>query len=179
MLKVLFKNLAICGALTFFLSSCGFQPLLSGQHTEPQRFVIKLNGSGYSAYKLRRELEKQLALTPKINDKAYLISLSMSEGYVPIAYGTDATISRNQIQATTKYTIEEGSQFIAAGTVTSYSTYMLNYTQEFNTRSAESAASERTLINLAEELAREIMLKIRSLPEERPREKLEMEVSAE
>lgn len=153
--------------LALSLAGCGFQPLMSGQHDTPQRFMIKINGTGYSAYKFRRELEKQLALTPRVNDNAYTLHIAISEGYIPIAYGTDATISRSQIQATATYTIEDGNQFIAKGTVTAYSTYMLNYTAEFSTRSAQAAASERALINLTEELVREVMFKIRSTPEKK------------
>ena len=51
----------------------------------------------------------------------------------------------------------------------------MNYTEEFSTRSAQTAASERALINLAEELSREIMLKIRSLPEVAEKTKLNLD----
>jgi hypothetical protein len=162
---MLLKKLAVMSFLSFFLVGCGFQPLMTGQHETPQNFMLNINGSGYSAYKFRRELEKQLALTPKVNNKAYTLTISVSEGYVPIAYGTDATVSRSQIQATANYAIDEGNKTIAKGSVTAYSAYSLNYTEEFSTRSAQSAASERALINLAEELSREIMLKIRTIPE--------------
>lgn len=159
------KKLTVMSFLSFLLAGCGFQPLMTGQHETPQKFTLKIRGSGYCAYKFRRELEKQLALTPQVNDKAYVLTISVSEGYVPIAYGTDATVSRSQIQATATYTLYDGSQMIAKGNVTSYSSYTLNLTQEFSTRSAQAAASERTLISLAEELSREIMLKIRVAPE--------------
>ncbi len=162
---MLLKKLIAVSFLSFPLAGCGFQPLMTGQHETPQKFTLKISGSGYSAYKFRRELEKQLALTPQVNDKAYVLTISVSEGYVPIAYGTDATISRSQIQARATYTLYDCSQMIAKGAVTSYSSYTLNSTQEFSTRSAQAAASERTLINLAEELSREIMLKIRIAPE--------------
>jgi hypothetical protein len=150
---------------SFLLGGCGFQPMMVGQNETPQKFMLRVNGTGYSTYKFRRELEKQLSLTPKINDREFALSVSLSEGYVPIAYGTDATISRSQVQATATYEISEADRLIATGRTTSYSTYILNYTTEFGTRSAQAAASERTLINLAEELSREIMLKIRSAPE--------------
>lgn len=159
------QKLIVLAFLSMTLVGCGFHPLMTGQHETPQKFHLKINGSGYSAYKFRRELEKQLALTPQINDKAYTVSITLTEGYVPIAYGTDATISRSQLQASTSYSIMDGHQLIATGKATAYSTYMLNYTEEFSTRSAQFAASERTLISLAEELSREIMLKIRSAPE--------------
>jgi len=155
-----------------FLAGCGFQPLMTGQPETPQKFVLKINGSGYAAYKFRRELEKQLAWTPKVNGKAYVLTVSVSEGHVPIAYGADATVSRSQIQATASYTLQESAQTIAKGNVTAYSTYILNYTEEFSTRSAQAAASERTLINLAEELSREVMLKIRVAPEREEEKKL-------
>ena len=169
------KKLMLLSLLALPLGGCGFQPLLSGQHDTPQRFNLKINGTGYCAYKFRRELEKQLALTPKVNDKAYVLNVVVSEGYVPIAYGADATVSRSQIQATATYMIEDSSQFIAKGTVTAYSTYILNYTEEFSTRSAQAAASERTLLSLSEELAREVMLKIRSAPEKRVKDRPETE----
>lgn len=177
MVKMVFKKLMVLSLFTLFLSGCGFQPLLTGQHETPQRFTLKINGTGYSTYKFRRELEKQLALTPKVNDKAYVLAVSISEGYVPIAYGTDATVSRSQVQATASYIIHDSDKILAKGTVTAYSSYILNYTEEFSTRSAEAAASERTLLNLSEELAREIMLKIRSAPEKQ--EKAEALTEAE
>jgi LPS-assembly lipoprotein len=164
-MQMLLQKLLSVSFLCLFLVGCGFQPLMTGQHKTPQQFTMKMGGSGYSTYKFRRELEKQLSLTPKVNDRPYVLKVSVNEGYVPLAYGTDATVSRNQIQATATYTIEDGSQTLARGTVTAYSAYILNYTQEFSTRSAQAAASERTLISLAEELSREIMLKIRSAPE--------------
>lgn len=172
-----FKRSLITTVLSFFLSGCGFQPLMTGEHHTPQRFDLKISGLGYSTYKFRRELEKQFALTPRLNDKTYSLAVSLSEGYVPIAYGTDATTSRNQVQARGSYTLTDGTQEIAKGNVTAYSTYILNYTEEFSTRSAQSAASERTLLSLAEELAREVMLKIRSAPEkpEPPRSQTEAE----
>jgi hypothetical protein len=171
MLNMSFKKLMLLSFLALTLAGCGFQPLLSGQHDTPQRFNLKVSGTGYSAYKFRRELEKQLALTPRVNTKAYGLKVLVSEGYAPIAYGTDATVSRSQIQATASYMLQDGDQFIAKGTVTAHSTYILNYTQEFSTRSAQAAASERTLISLTEELAREIMLKIRTSPEKKVKEK--------
>lgn len=169
------KQIYLASFLSIFLSGCGFQPLLTGQHEAPQKFNLSITGTGYSAYKFRRELEKQLALTPKINNNAYNITISLSEGYVPIAYGTDATISRSQVQTTATYSIQQGRISFASGVVTSYSSYILNYTEEFSTRSAQTAASERALINLAEELSREIMLKIRSLPEveEKPQQSID------
>lgn len=160
--KSIVRNFVFLLGVCFFLNGCGFQPLMTGNHTTPQRFNIKISSAGYTAYKIRRELEKQLALTPKINDKTYVLSVSVTEGYVPIAYGTDATVSRNQIQATAIYSIHDGSQIIAKGTVTAYSSYILNYTEEFSTRSAQSAASERTLLSLSEELGREVMMRIRT-----------------
>lgn len=165
MISMSFRKLVLLSFLALPLAGCGFQPLLSGQHDTPQRFNLKVSGTGYSAYKFRRELEKQLTLTPKVNNKAYALKVVVSEGYAPIAYGVDATVSRSQIQATATYMIQDGDQFIAKGAVTAYSSYILNYTEEFSTRSAQAAASERTLISLSEELAREIMLKIRSAPE--------------
>ncbi|MBX9804609.1 MAG: hypothetical protein K2Y18_02520 [Alphaproteobacteria bacterium] len=165
-----FKKLLAISFLSLPLTGCGFQPLMSGQQEYPQRFNLKINGTGYSAYKFRRELEKQLALTPRVNNKAYIVSITVNEGYVPIAYGSDATVSRSQIQATANYKIYDGNKFRAQGTVTAYSSYILNYTEEFSTRSAESAASERTILSLSEEVAREIMLKIRSLPEKEDRQ---------
>jgi hypothetical protein len=174
-LKMAGRQFFLLTFLSFILVGCGFQPLLSGQHETPQKFNLSITGTGYSAYKFRRELEKQLALTPKINNNAYIINISVSEGYVPIAYGTDATISRSQVQAMATYSIQLGRESFASGVVTSYSSYILNYTEEFSTRSAQTAASERALINLAEELSREIMLKIRSLPEVAEKTKLNLD----
>lgn len=171
MINMSFKKLALLSFLTLPLAGCGFQPLLSGQHDTPQRFNLKVSGTGYSAYKFRRELEKQLALTPRVNTKAYVLKVVVSEGYAPLAYGTDATVSRSQIQALASYILQDGDQFIAKGTVTAHSTYILNYTEEFSTRSAQAAASERTLVSLTEELAREVMLKIRSAPEKKVKER--------
>lgn len=169
------KKFVLLSLLALPLIGCGFQPLLSGQHDAPQRFHLKVNGGGYSAYKFRRELEKQLALTPKINDKAYVLNVRVAEGYTPIAYGADATVSRSQIQAIARYMIQDGKQLIAQGTVMAYSAYILNYREEFSTRSAQAAASERTLITLVEELVREIMFKIRSAPEKPLKDKPEIE----
>ena len=167
MINIFCKKLVPLSFLVLVLVGCGFQPLMSGQHDTPQRFHLKVNGTGYSAYKFRRELEKQLALTPKINDKIYTLNVGVSEGYVPLVYGVDATVSRSQTQATATYEIKDSSELIAKGAVTAYSSYILNYTEEFSTRSAQAAASERTLISLAEELVREVMFKIRSDPERR------------
>jgi hypothetical protein len=50
---------------------------------------------------------------------------------------------------------------IAQGTLAADSSYQLNYSEEFATRSAQAAAVERTLMILAEDLAREIGFKIR------------------
>ena len=61
MLKRLFRNLSILSLVTVCLIGCGFQPLMTGQNESPQRYILKINGSGYTAYKFRRELEKQLA----------------------------------------------------------------------------------------------------------------------
>jgi hypothetical protein len=151
--------------LSLSVTGCGFQPLMTGQSRTPQRFALKIEGAGYFAYKFRRELEKQLALTPKINDQAYALTVVIQEGCVPLTYGVDATVSRNQVQATATYALTDGTQKLATGLVKAYSTYTLNYAEEFSTRSAQFAANEHALISLAEELAREIMLKMRSAPE--------------
>ena len=161
MLKRLFRNLSILSLVTVCLIGCGFQPLMTGQNESPQRYILKINGSGYTAYKFRRELEKQLTLTPKINDTAYVITVTLTESYIATTYGTDATVSRSQVQSTAAYTIMDCNKPIAQGTLTADSSYQLNYSEEFATRSAQRAAVERTLIILAEDLAREVALKIR------------------
>jgi LPS-assembly lipoprotein len=134
---------------------------MTGQNDTPQRYILKINGSGYAAYKFRRELEKQLALTPKVNDKAYVITVSLTESYIATTYGTDATVSRSQVQSTAAYTIMDCNKPVAQGTLAADSSYQLNYREEFATRSAQAAAVERTLMILAEDLAREVTLKIR------------------
>jgi hypothetical protein len=156
-----FRNLGVLSLVALFLIGCGFQPLMTGENESPQRYILKINGSGYSAYKFRRELEKQLALTPKVNDKAYTITVALTESYIATTYGTDATVSRSQVQSTAAYTITDCNKPIAQGTLSADSSYQLNYEQEFATRSAQTAAVERTLIILAEDLAREIALRIR------------------
>ena len=178
MLKRLSKLIPLFLLGTFF-TGCGFQPLMTGQNDTPQRFTLKINGSGYAAYKLRRELEKQLALTPKLNDKSYVLTVSVAEGYTPTTYGTDATVSRSQVQSTATYILKDCNRFMAQGTVTAHSSYLLNYAEEFSTRSAQTAASERTFIILAEELAREVMLKIRSAPEKQETTRKETAVEKE
>ena len=61
---------------------------MTGQNKPPQRYILKINGSGYAAYKFRRELEKQLALMPKVNDNAYVITVTLTESYISTTYGT-------------------------------------------------------------------------------------------
>lgn len=142
---------------TLLLSGCGFQPLLSGDSRQQQSFELHVKGADYSAYKFRREMEKNLAYTPKFDDESYKLNVVLTETRTAAAYRHDANITRWISTLSAAYIISKGKQIIGQSTASSVTSYPMTPAQEFVTRTAEVAASNRTAINLAEDVSRDIL----------------------
>ncbi len=145
-----------------FLSSCGFQPLLTGDPEKMQTFSIQVEGGGYSAYKFRRELEKVLISTPKISNEKIDVVVSVVSTSSNAVFGDDATVTRAQEKAAANFTIRKSGKQLYQGSIDTQASYPLSSNEEFANRMSQSAAVERTLIALAEDLGREIQRVIRA-----------------
>jgi LPS-assembly lipoprotein len=125
-----------------------------------QSFDLHVKGSGFPAYKFRRELEKQLAIVPRISDIPYRIDISVVETLTAAAYARDASATRAQAQLTAHYTVKQGNRTIATDQVYVTSSYPIIASDEFISKTAEKSAIVRTSINLAEDVAREIIRRL-------------------
>ena len=156
------RTIFATGLLSLCLSGCGFQPLYSGSSEEQQTFDIHVKGDGYSTYKFRRELEKNLAYTPKFDDEKYRLDVTVSESKSAVTYRTDASVTRNQETLSATCLISKKGQTIATSTGTIVTSYPLTPAAEYVTRVAEDAAANRSSITLAEDISRDILRQIKA-----------------
>lgn len=142
--------------LVFSLASCGFSPMYCGDHSQTQAICLTVKGNGYTAYKFRRELEKQLAIMPRFNTHEYKLNIHLIESKSAASYAQDATITRSQVRISAHYALKQDGQDFAQYTNDITTSYPVIATDEFITRNADRAAATRVAIVLAEDVARDI-----------------------
>lgn len=149
------------------LTGCGFQPLYSGDPCQRQAFELHIKGNGYSTYKFRREMEKQLAIIPKFDNEEYQLKITVTEVRTVAAQQHDASVTRKLSTLTTvcdisrKITLPDTNkpQYtpITTSTVSVTSSYPITPRDDYVSRVAETAASTRTAITLAQDSVRDIL----------------------
>ncbi len=143
-------------SLTFFLSSCGFTPMYCGDTSQTQPICITVKGDGYTAYKFRRELEKQLAIIPRFNNHNYRLNLTLTETKSAASYAQDATITRSQTTVSVTYELKQDGKNYGTYTNELTTSYPVVSADEFITCNADKAAETRVAILLAEDVARDV-----------------------
>lgn len=146
--------------------------MFSGDTCQRQAFELHIKGEGYSTYKFRRELEKQLAIVPKFDDEIYQLNIHVKETRSVAAQRHDASITRKLSTLSANCLIAKvvppvtgnKPQYIPITTssVNVTSSYPLTPSDEFVSRNAETAASTRTAISLAQDSTRDILRAIKS-----------------
>ncbi|WP_010299912.1 hypothetical protein [Candidatus Odyssella thessalonicensis] len=149
-------------SLAVFTVSCNFAPMYCGDKSQSQAICINVKGNGYTAYKFRRELEKQLAIIPRINEREYQLNVVLTETKSAASYEQDATITRSQTTLAAQYTLKEKGKNFGAYTSEITTSYPAIAADEFITRNADQAADTRTAISLAEDVARNVTRLIRT-----------------
>ena len=154
------KNLLVV-AFVATLSGCGFQPMLKSDSADKQSFVLSVKGNGYATYTFRREMEKQLALIPRLSNETYRIDVGLTGSQAAAAVNPDATIGRLNSTYNAQYRISTkgGKSFVRTNSVTS--SYPVVPRDEFVTKNADVAATVRLMLSLAQEVALEIVGTIR------------------
>lgn len=147
------------------LSGCGFQPMLATSSSQKQSFILAVKGDGYPAYIFRREMEKQLALVPKLNEEVYRVDISVSGSKAAASNAVDATVSRFQSTYTAAYTVNSSTGKKSKKTSSVKTSYPVIPRDEFISQNADTAASTRAAISLAQDVAREIIRDIKKLKE--------------
>lgn len=144
------------------LIGCGFHPMYTSvvDTKEVQNFDIHIKGEGFPAYKFRRELEKQLAIMPRISNDTYRLDITVTEALSAATYAKDASVARAKATLTANYVLKQKDRQIAADKVYVVSSYPIISADEFISRTAEKAAVVRTSISLAEDVAREIIRRL-------------------
>jgi len=160
-----FRCFSIFG-LVCFLSACNFQRVHQPMDSSnTQKFVVKIQGvQGYIAYKMKRDLETNLAgLWRQHFNGTYLVDLDLHPERAEISYGKDATVLRAQERLKVRYTVKKlgTAEPIYEGISSLASSFNINATEEFSTMTARKAAMDRVLTTLSEEIAREITTQIR------------------
>jgi len=153
-------------SLGIFLNACNFQrvhqPLDSNN---PQKVIVKVQGvQGYIAYKMKRELETNLAaLWHQHFEGTYLVDLDLHPERAEISYGKDATVLRAQESLKVRYKVKKlgTAEPVYEGTSSLASSFNINATEEFSTMTARKAAMDRVVTTLSEEIARDITTQIR------------------
>lgn len=151
------------------LSGCGFQPMMMGDPCHSQPFELHVKGEGYATYKFRRELEKQLSFIPQFDDRLFRLDVHVIESRVPSTYRHDADIVRQFSTLSANCHISQvipgmpGKRPETVPITTSGLNVTTSYPQSlFVGRSADQAASNRTAIELAKELARDVVRLLKS-----------------
>jgi LPS-assembly lipoprotein len=148
-------------SLCLLLSGCGFHPLYSGNPAEQQGFDLHIKGEGYSTYKLRRELEKNLAYVPKFDEATYRLDVTVTETRQAVVFARDASVTRNQETLLANYSVSQGGKTLLTSTASVVTSYPLTPSAEYVTRVAEGAASRRSAIALAEEISRDVLRQLK------------------
>lgn len=152
------------------LAGCtGFDPLYKPK-TEQQRslpFALQVSGdneNAYSTYKFKQELTSALSSLSSPPGEKLKIKVLLSEAFGDIGYGSKASILRSQGRMIATVEIyRNGITPIYKNSVDTVSSYTINNSEEFSNLNAKNATRERIMINLANEVAREISLVIRKL----------------
>lgn len=144
------------------LAGCGFSPMYCGDRSQSQPICISVKGDGYLTYKFRRELEKRLAITPRLNDHNYRLTVDLTEIKTAASYAQDATISRSQITVSARYELRQDGKTYGNFADQITTSYPVVAADEFITRNADTSAISRVAIMLAEDVARDINRLIRT-----------------
>ncbi len=150
------QRMLILPILALGLSSCGFSPMYCGDKTQTQAICLTVKGDGFFAYKFRRELEKQLAIIPRLNNNEYKLSLTLTETKTAATYAEDASITRSQISVYATYQLRQKDRAVGEFKNEITTSYPVVATDEFITRNADQAAITRAAIALAEDVARDV-----------------------
>ncbi len=154
----------LLSCLGISVMGCGFHPMYTSssfnEKKELQAFDLHVKGEGFPAYKFRRELEKQLAIIPKFSNEPYRLDITVTEALSAATYARDASAVRAQVHLSAAYMLKQKDRLIANDTVYVISSYPIISSDEFISRTAEKSAVVRTSINLAEDVAREIIRRL-------------------
>ncbi|MBX3457815.1 MAG: hypothetical protein KF820_05585 [Candidatus Paracaedibacteraceae bacterium] len=150
------QRILILPILAYGLSSCGFSPMYCGDRSQTQAICLTVKGDGFFAYKFRRELEKQLAILPRLNNQEYKLAITLSETKAAATYAEDASITRSQITVHASYQLRHMDRAIGEFKNEVTTSYPVVATDEFITRNADQAAITRAAIALAEDVARDV-----------------------
>lgn len=169
---MLYKNITslfiiVCSG-GFLLSGCGFTPLMQSSlaGNEKQKFDLHVQGTGYTAYKFRRELEKNLAPLPQMTRKPVRIDISVTEGIGSTLIAIDSTTTRMQTTLSATYTLRIGNESVGSESTNSVTSYPITAVDEFITKTSQAAATNRTAKDLSQDLAREIMIHLNKISPE-------------
>lgn len=166
---MLFKKIIFIASVTFYLTGCGFQPMLKSDTQAKQPFTLKINGEGYPAYVFRREIEKQLALIPRLSNNTYQVDIKLSGTEEAAAYAQTSAITRMNTTLSAAYTIstKNGNQVSLSNSIVT--SYPVIARDEFISRSADVTIKTRAMMSLAQEVALEIVRDIKQDLEKQPK----------
>lgn len=158
---MLFKKNLFVVSFVVALSGCGFQPMLKSDLTGKQSFILSVKGNGYATYTFRREMEKQLALIPRLNDETYRVNINLEGTQAAAAVNPDATIGllSSTYNADYRISTKNGKSLLKRNTITS--SYPVAPRDEFVTKNADIAVTLRLMLALAREVALEVVSEIK------------------
>ena len=160
MLLEVFKKAILISSLTLSLIGCGFQPMLKSEGQEKQSFILKVKGEGYPAYIFRREIEKQLALIPRLSLHTYQIDIQLAGTEEAATYAQTAAVTRMRTTLSATYTISckngaplSFSESIISPSHSIVTSYPVIAHDEFISRNADITVKTRAMISLAQEVS--------------------------
>lgn len=158
---MLFRKIIIMFALSATLIGCGFQPMLKSETEGKQSFVLNVKGEGYPAYIFRREMEKQLSLVPQLRKQTYRIDVSLSGADTPSAIAQDATVTRVKLTYVARYRLSTNDSKPVTQSTAATTSYSVIPRNIFTSRNADTAAKSRLMVELAQDVALEIVRNIK------------------
>lgn len=166
---MLYKKISFLAVVVAILSGCGFQPMLKNDAVGKQPFTLIVKGEGYAAYIFRREMEKQLAMIPRLSDENYRLDINVTGTLGAATVAQDATISRVNLLQTAVYKIscKNGNSIEQSSAI--ISSYPVVPRDEFVSKNAGIDATSRIMISLAQDVALEIVRHIKQDIEKKPK----------
>ncbi|MHA1558766.1 MAG: hypothetical protein ACTSXG_03055 [Alphaproteobacteria bacterium] len=149
-------RISIISAL--ILSSCTFEPIYKAQgNLDWLNLKIKnSNDMGYAAHRLRTALTPLLKTIKMPQNKKITVELDIKEIFDYIGYASDVTVVRSQGHFIVDLDILQNYNSIHKKKLTAITSYTIDENEEFTNLSAQNAARERLIQQIALDISREI-----------------------
>jgi hypothetical protein len=157
-LLTLLRDFIYIFPLLLVLAGCGFTPIYEKVADKETISLLSLKVTGanqdaYAVYRLRSELEPQLASLSSLYEQSYRVQVILQEEFGDIGYASDGTAIRAQGRMVASVSVFDTTLTpIYENRLDSVSSYTINHGDEFSNLNAKDAVRERLITDLAQQI---------------------------